>query len=236
MAITYVGGSANFSADSNNTDAVSLTLPTHATGDIIIIFAGGFDGTTSGITWSTPSGYTALADHTATPGNDPTIYSWYKIATSASETYQTTVPDTACKHAAGVIVFRGVDTTTPLDVTPTETDVLNDVLNAHAAITTSTDNGAILLLEGIPSAGTTERPLTAGAPSGYTLGPVSTPNQNYSTLASAYLLDYGTAGTKTPGVWTHTPPSSNASEKAQLTIALRPATASSKPHYYYAQL
>jgi hypothetical protein len=238
MAITYVSGTADDSADSNNTDAVALTLGTHTTNDIIIQFAGGWDALTSGITWSTPSGYTLLADHTATPGSDPTIYVWYKIATSGSETYQTTVPNTACKHAAGVVVFRGVDTTTPFDgVTPTETSVNNDTLNAHAPITPATANGAILLLEHIAVAGTNQRPLTPGAPSGYTLGAEISEDQNYSTLVSAYLIDYGAAAEKTPGVWTHSQPVDNNSEKAQITIVLKPAAVGGSAgllfaHYY----
>ncbi len=223
MAITYVGGDGDGSSGSN-TDNIALTLPGgYASGDVAYIM--GFSDEAGvianmGITGGT--GYTTLIDQgNHTSGRDRVYYLWRKVLTG-SETDPSVTTDVSISHCAQLVVFRGVDNTTPEDATTTVEDDNNNANPDNPAITTVTDGAAVVTLLGAvqaASAGTQAQ----GAPSGYTLasGAGNTGTDADEFMSAAYLLDAGVAGTKSPGVWTNT--SSSGAENTMLTLALRPA-------------
>ncbi len=224
MAITYVGGDGAGSSGAN-TDSLALTLPGgYQAGDVAYIM--GFSdeaGTLATMAVTGGTGYTTLIDQgNHSSGRDRVYYLWRKVLT-ASETNPTITTDVALSHCAQLLVFRGVDNTTPEDATTTEEDDNNIANPDNPAITTANDNAAVVVLLGaVQSASTGTQ--AQGAPSGYTLasGAGNTGTDADEFMSAAYLLDAGTAGAKTPGVWTNT--SDAGADNTMLTLALRQDT------------
>ncbi len=239
MAITFVGGDAADDGSAFNTaDGAALTLPAHQADDVGYIMAGHSISGSSTTTFDAISGWTSLGTIAWSDGSDGYMELWRRVFTSASETNPTitTVLDSA--KCASVMVFRGVDTTTPEDVTVTETDtvsfVTNDLNKANPAITPDNDCG-ILLMQYMNAQGASNHPTSYGlpaTPSGLTLAADGSGSLigggNARFIASAYDVDGGSASTAyTPAAWTHSATTTTVQEVAGFTIALRPATASS---------
>lgn len=233
MAITFVGGDSNDDGGGGtNTTAVNLTLPTHQADDVGYIFAVNSVAGASTTTFNSISGWTSVADHIHTTGFDGYMEIFRRVFTSSSETNPSVNTAIAAQKAAGVVVFRGVDTTTPEDVTPTETDGINNFNLANAAITPTNDSG-IVLFQYVISGGAASRLVTVGAPatpSGLTVQADGSGSwislENYRDIAVAHDVDGGSASTLyTPGAWTHTDGGGSGAESVNITLALRPASA-----------
>lgn len=146
MAITFVAAETVPSATGAST--LSVTKPTGtAEDDIIIAIACSDDGDDTN---DLPSGFTAIFDGAITNGagtNDSYYTLGYKIA-GASEpaSYTFSFASSVEPSVAGLATFRGVDTTNPLDVTPTENAVGDTAPTDHESpsITTVTNDCAIL--------------------------------------------------------------------------------------------
>jgi len=127
MAIQYVGGNIGGASGSTTTGVtVSLTSltggisSTAVENDIVLAFVG--IGSTSDINVSmATSGYTELADLYGNAGKDANLGVFYKIMGSTPDTTAESFRsgDSAHAQALAVHVFRGVDLTTPIDVTTT---------------------------------------------------------------------------------------------------------------------
>ncbi len=221
MAITYVGGSHDFAGNMSTTGPLVLSWPGgHQADDFAIIFGFVDNQSATNMVMDT-SGPTAIDVGIELNGRNKAYGLWVWRATSGS------MADVEISHTSGeegsaaILVFRGVDTTTAFDATEEYDATADSYLAANPAITTVTESAAAVLLEAL-----THNAITAaGAPSGYTLGPVNTnPGQNNRNMATAYLLDVGAAGTETPGAWTHTGDTqASLSDPVKFTIALRPA-------------
>jgi len=221
MAITYVGSASD--AQGANTNNNTPTLPTHAADDFMLAFMW-CDATPTAPTTAliTATGWTNLyQDELNTDGRDTSFSLWYKKATSSSETDPVFTVDVSAVHTVQIAVFRGVDTTTPFDVTTTSNGGMNDETPPLPTITPVNDNCAIVVF-----GGQSHDDLSAfGAPSGYTLnvgidrGSGAQRGYNYG----AYLLDAGTAALEDPGSWTHTGNGSGLADWQNVTIALRAA-------------
>ncbi len=215
--ITYVGDD---SGHVNTGTSIALTLPTHATDDFAVIYAYG-DRTSANISISVATGWTELVDENHTAGRARRNGIFYKKLTSASETNPTVSFSVSDDYSALVMVFRGVDTTTPLDATYTSGNGTDTLSPTAPAITTVTNNAAVLTFCGL-----THSELTAyGAPSGYTLGPNTVSNTvgvAHLNSGAAYLLDSGTAGSKLGIAWSNSGTLST-TDYSVYTLALRPA-------------
>ena len=221
MAITYVGSASD--DQGFNANNLTPTLPTHAADDFMLAFMWCDAQPTAPTTaLITATGWTNLyQDELNTDGRDTSWSLWYKKATSSSETDPVFTVDTSVVHTVQIAVFRGVDTTTPFDVTTTSNGGTNDETPPLPTITTVNDNCAIVVF-----GGQSHDDLSAfGAPSGYTLnvgidrGSGAHRGYNYG----AYLLDAGTAALEDPGSWTHTGNGSGVADWQNVTIALRAA-------------
>ncbi len=216
-AVTHVGGAAG--DEGANTTGITLTLPSHATDDFGVVCAfGDGDPTAPVFSIGTATGWSTLRNDTTVSGRQITTYVFYKKFTSASETNPVLNTDQSDSRGVVLNVFRGVDTTTAFDVTEQYTDTENVVNPSNPAITTVTNNAAVLLCLGQSLADAT----TTGAPSGYTLGQSTGVTQNHRHTASAYDLDVGALGTETPGAWTNGG-SDGVGDNQEYTMALRPA-------------
>lgn len=219
--ITYLGGDAEYIASPTAT-AITLTLPSFATNDFAIIFYFSDDSTATD-TYSditTPSGWTqSFTPVSDTGGRDRKIYAWHRKLVGGDSNPSLAVSNATYRNrAATLAVFRGVDTTTPFDATPTTSFGQNNATPNAQAITTVTDNACVAIFMGVGSSTITT--WAGGAPSGYTLGEWA--SGNFASAAAAYLLNAGTAGVKSPGSWTPTG-ADGTDEHADCTFALRAA-------------
>lgn len=166
MAISYVGGVvAGRTGNSNSTVNVSLSSGLTggsdagvSAGDLVVVTV--CTGSAARASNVAVSGYTNLTvQRTTTTTYDTNVQTSYKIMGSTPDSV-VTIPaqgNAADGQAYAVQVFRGVDTTTPLDVTPTYatgTDVNN---NPNPAQITPSTAGAWIIAcgGGAAAAGTT---------------------------------------------------------------------------------
>jgi hypothetical protein len=199
----------------DNFSGTSVT-PTDAGGthDIAVCVDDNTDGT-----WSTPSGWTKI-DEQAGAGSFLDFAIYYNTGGGGGETF--TYSGTAGSQRCSVYPLSGdVDATTVLDVTYSSGSHFNyqfqdGGLSACSAITTNTDGAMVLCFQTF-----FDGSFTQGLPSGYTsCGDDQSSNR---VIQCAYKI-VSTAGTETPGAWTHT--SVNATATGYyFTIAIKPASA-----------
>jgi len=135
----------------NGTTTISLTALTGgiasapSEGDIVIVCA---HHTSTTIPEMSTSGYTTAASGSANDTEDSGLLVAYKFMGGTPDTTAVLSGNTISGDARTAIafVFRDVDATTPLDVTPTVSQVINTVLADPPSITTGTGGkGAILM-------------------------------------------------------------------------------------------
>lgn len=229
MAIVYVGGQS--SGRTNATAALQVTFAltggvasVPAANDLVIVTCvTGSAGGNPAMAVTTPTGYTALGQlNQSAVTADTSMNVSYKFMTSTPDT-TVTIPGTtnnAWAEAYTIQVFRNVDLTTPLDVTPTSAGGTGTGRPNPASITPVT-TGAWVVICGGGAAG-------AGAiytaPTNYTTN-FHTKNGVDSTdamIGSGYW-DGWSSGAEDPGSYTGGTTGANDSWSAY-TIALRPAS------------
>lgn len=167
MAITYVGGKG--AGRVGTTSSVSVTLTSGLTGGsggapiagdlVVVTVSTGTAGRSPALNVTTPSGYTALtAQCTTATSFDVNVQTCYKVMGSKPDT-SVTIPATgnaADGQSYTIQVFRGVDPTTPMDVTPTYANQsgVSNIPNP-AAITPVTSGAWIVVCAGGAAASTT---------------------------------------------------------------------------------
>ena len=172
MAITVVSQKTVAWARALASQAVDLSDLTMAAGDLLVLVVGvsitqsdrQIEPPSSGADAWTRIHATLYQDDT----NDINLSSWYRVAPSTAPSSVTITSANPSSTTTGsttitVLVLRGVDTSTPLDVAPT---TAGDVNSAHAnppAITPVTA-GSLILLAGVCGHGAATNPtLEAGA-------------------------------------------------------------------------
>ncbi len=241
LLLSLNAGAAITSVDSanNGTSGTSINV---ASGDVTgladddvgvgIVFVD--DQSASTIT--SASGFTkeATLEVGDTTGRDRTIAAFHKVASSETGNWTFNQDGAADNMAAVVAVFRGVDTTTPIDVTPIagHTDTFtNDDTPDPPSITTVTDGAWVIAYCGVNGNSTSHDAVTP--PTGYTLfgsepDPFAASNQRQIVMA---YKEVSTAGAEDPGVFTFSGGSTNVQEATCGVIALRPATAGGGPSF-----
>jgi hypothetical protein len=226
-AITFVACSTD---DSGGVTSLTVSEPSGtAQNDVLVAFAVRGSNTDDG-DWVDPADWTQGDLQDETLGNaDGQLYWGYKVrGAGAGDALTWTFGGTAAGMTLHVCAFRGVDTSTPIDVTYADGSHYNsneDAVNTAAQpITTVTDNAWILLMQAF----TQEVDAACGGePSGYTLrqttagAACSLGNSRHATI---YSKEKASAGVETPGSYTHTDTGANADGR-NYTIALRPAGA-----------
>lgn len=192
------------------TTGTGVALSGAAPNDIVIAFASSDDNTLS-----YPLGYTGIALG-RTAGSAISYMASYKIMGSPADA-SIDFPVTGGGTSNALMIFRNVDTTTPLDVTPPSVVTSSSSAVDPPSITTTTDKCAIIAIGMVE-----DTAVTLSAPSGYIAGAFrsgGTKNPR-SSITGAYKLNVG-IGTENPGAFnngaTYTP------DSAALTIALRKA-------------
>jgi hypothetical protein len=216
--ITFINGS--------NTNAASDTArtgiePTNTAENDLVIAIGSI--VTTGSTWTDPADFVEV-NQRAGSGNTGSMYVGYKVRGSdAGSGYVFSTDGAAAQIALTLLTFRGLHTSTPLDVTFVEANHSNtgtdDLTTAAPAITTAT-NGAVVVLLQYFSGGISG--VTAGPPANYTTA------LNSLAAARSHVSAYraiATAGTETPGAWTTT--GGTTQDPTNWTLAIKPASGAS---------
>jgi hypothetical protein len=223
MAISFIG-SANAEAD-NGGDA-TITLPSALEDDLVIVAyenttRGGADLDLAMIT----SGYTEVADLFSNDSLEAQLGVFYKVMGAS--------PDTTAQVdglggldvavAAVAMVFRGVDTTTPMDVAATPATGLNTHTPDPPSIDWSTANAWTVIVGGCGHASSTR---TLTFPTGYTTNAeqksnLDATNNNVSTIGIGY--NNGPSDPEDPGTFTVSGLDDAGFSWAAVTMALRPA-------------
>lgn len=146
-------GSNGVGANNGGSGSVDLTALTSGTSstasenDIVVITVH-YESATSGIPTMTTSGYTQIASGFANDSLDSQVAVFYKIMGGTPDTTAVYAAsgDAAGATSATLMVFSGVDLTTPIDVTATTTITTNTVIPAFSSITASSSTtGSILI-------------------------------------------------------------------------------------------
>ena len=217
--ITFVGSAALGSIVLGN---VTIPLPVGiAPGDIVVVAVG--RTATVGTFKVVTSGYTQVTHLTADDGADARLLVSYKIMSDPPDTdVVVSGPYTTNRgHGCVLHVWRGVDQTTPIDVTPTTATGINTGIANPPAITPVTD-GAVVLCAAYAAI---DYPVTPswGVPVGWENG------VTWSQYASAEPGEAGMAslpwsgsGAVDPGTFVNGN-TDTGNSWAAVTLALRPA-------------
>jgi hypothetical protein len=229
MAITYVGGATG---STTGTGAITVSLlglsggsdTSPSAGDLVIV-AHNFSSTSDGNPGVTTTGYTEIVDLYANGSTRDANFSvnWKIMGSTPDTSVDTTAASGVTAKTCVVMVFRGVDATTPMDVTATTstgTTTLNQTAYPTPTIT----------------------PLAAGAIVVSALGPTLGSSTGAFTQPSSYTTSLGLGGgasgggtwmgyrTWTSGAtgaenWTRTTGTVSAGDSfAAVTMALRPGS------------
>ena len=214
MAIQFVGRSSSATTPLSLT-ALTGGIDTAARENDLVVYLLSLGDITDVNLAVTTTGYTEVADLYANDTYDANISVGYK--------FMGATPDTTIARPAGAgyaliaHVWRGVDTSNPMDVTPTTVTGTNTGVPTPPAITPTTAGAIVLCLAGDAN---------ISAPPNYTSSQLSNFVSQQATGSRATVAGVGsfawTSGTFTPTAWGGGTTSINASYAA-VSLALRPA-------------
>ncbi len=184
-------------------DLTSLTGGSGSTAledDIVVVFCNyATTGTADQNIEPTTTGYTELADLYSNDTVESQLYVGYKIMGSTPDT-SVVFPNLSLGRpiVASCQVWRGVDTTTPIDVTTTTATGINGGIPTPPAITPTTSGAEIII---VGANGTNADSLITAISSGYSNQVISNNTSSiWGSIASGSKS--WTSGTETPGAYT----------------------------------
>lgn len=161
--VTPVFGSGN---TGSGTGAIVVTLPTHQTGDLLVVqIDQNTNATFSGIT----TGWVALRAAQAS-GTALTQSLYYKVATSAAETNPSFTPSKTLTWAAGSMRFRDVDVVTNIGTPNTGTGATSGTAHSFGTLPALEQPNCIHVITLGKLAGTNESDAQLTPPTNYTEG------------------------------------------------------------------
>lgn len=213
-AITFV--------ETSTSQAVSATsrAPTEPSGaqegDLILAVC---TAATSG-TWTDPADFTQLTTKVSSGGSQRNTYIGYKFRASTSGSgYTFSHNGSADAIRCTLNAYRGVNSTTPWDVTYSEgshyAEHQDSPNTANPAITTATNGAWVILIQALNGDAAT----AASPPSNYTER-----SDYFGTSPEHYIAtrEIASAGTETPGMYSRS--DADFADVQLFTLALRPAT------------
>ncbi len=226
-AITFV---ADTTADNSGSTATSIACgePSGAvSGDLLVAIVSIMDDTEAG-TWDAPNGFADIDNDYKTGnthGTNDSVHSvLYQVrgGSSIGTTTFTYTGGTAARVRCTIMAFRGVNTTTPFDVTFSGASHRQNRVNSAgtgtpSAITTATANAWAMLLYYDNTSFSGDE--SSVAPSGYTL------RSDYGASNRTHLMAtklVAAAGTETPAAWANAGYGAT-SDSVHWTLALKPA-------------
>lgn len=206
MAISYVGGqTASITASTATNTDITFSLSggsasTPAAGDFVVI-AYSIGSTVARVPAVNTAGYTQLTQLNAADTFDANLRVAYKRMGGTPDTTVQVGPTLATTDAGFVTihVFRGVDPTTPLDVTHTTATAANSGTPNPPAITPANANNVIYVV-GSNGHGTTGT-MTASYATAFLTGQNITPT-NKTTMGAGYVTGQSAGVSYDPAVFT----------------------------------
>ena len=227
--LQYVGGLTSQTTGAvAGTRSISLAGIAMLENDMVIV---AYERTgTASKTATTISGYTTIAalyadNTTPTTGVDSNLIVAYKFMGTTPDTNLVIPTSGATTEAEAVVVqvWRGIDSSNPLDVTAvTNTQVTTGIPNPPA-ITPTTTGAIIVVAAGTSHNGGTDTFTAAYLTNFLTVGGNSTTD---ATVGMGYLTWPG--GAYDPAAWTFSQADSTSYASNSVTFALRPASANAK--------
>lgn len=211
MAITFVGSNVNNFGTSSG--SFSINLPAMNQNDLVLLFVGCGNETIAGP--PSTSGYTLVADLTGAI-TTKRLYVARKFMGVTPDTL-VSIPSAGGDYVCAMaLVFRGVHTTTPLDVAITTVDTQFTTVPNPATITPISNDCCIVIGAcGIKDTG-------VGSVTNYLPSPSVQSNTNQTVAIAAAYRILGAATAEDPLAWS----TWDAAPHLAITIALRPLTAS----------
>lgn len=227
MAISYVGGYA-INSSAGSISSISLTSLAGGSGsapienDLVIVAVNNNKAlNTSSYPVIDTSGYNTIAQIFSDDSNEVQAIVSYKLMGST--------PDTAISFSnidngrgcvAAVYVWRGINLSSPLDVTSVSTTAIDSAVPDPASITPTTA-GSVVIAIGMSAYGNSSFEITAVS-SGYSNSLITSGNAGGTTARASIGLGSKawTSGAENPGVYTTAGTATTASWGA-LTLALR---------------
>lgn len=217
----YLGGIGDFAINGENVtiDLTSLGLQQ----DDVVIAALGIAEDASVTATMVSSGWTNVVNIEAVDTEHAHLAIWYKVMGATPDTSVQAGPsavNTGDTTLLQVRAFRGVDTTTPMDVTATSATHLNTAVPNPPSITTANDFTRVVAF-GVASHTTGGASLShdSGIEAIYTNGTNETTD---GAMASVMFLK-GSSGSINPDAFTFSVADSTSFAAASATIALRTA-------------
>ena len=232
MAISFVGSVSGAAADAGAITLDLTTIAGLAQNDLVIVAYSICVAADVDVAMTT-SGYTEVADLYSDDTLDSNLGVFRKfMGASPDATAVTTSPGgTQAACAAVAMAFRGVDTSTPLDVASTTATGVNTFHPDPPSIDWSTAGTWVVI------AGGNGHTLTSGwtytFPTGYTTNAVNTGIDD-NTVGNSTTAGMGyksaPADPENPGVMTQAGSDSASFSWAAVTMALRSAAGTGQPH------
>jgi hypothetical protein len=227
MAISLVGRKTFAFEGTTSNQSISLTDLTGGTdtapsaGDVVVVYYG-VGGSSNNQTMTVNSGFTQLAQIVANDTCDAYLRVAYKVMGGTPDTSVEVSQTTSANWpGAGVIlVFRGVDTTTPLDVAHTTASALNTALADPPSVTPST-SGAWVVSGGIGAHNNGLHTFSSSDLTGF----LSVGFDDSVDVTVGVGYHQWTSGAFNPAAFTFSGTDSTINSWAALTLALRPAAA-----------
>ncbi|MDI6733945.1 MAG: hypothetical protein QMD50_00420 [Patescibacteria group bacterium] len=235
--LEYVGGASG--TGTGATYSVSLTGLTGgigssaAAGDLVIVVTGWASAADGNPGVTTPTGYTEVYDLYKSDTRDVNMSVNWKIMGGTPDTSVTVSGhNNAANGGATVVhVWRGVDSTTPMDVTPPTGVTAANASSPDSPSITPVTSGAYVLSVGMGTGDTT--PLTKTAPTGYGNAlSVAGNGSTMSIIANIASKVWSGSGAEDPAAWTGGETSTSDSWAAG-TLAIRPAPSFTQSAYRF---
>jgi chemotaxis signal transduction protein len=224
VTIEFVGSAEN---SAGNGADVTLTLPATQPGDLVIVaYAIGDNDSANQTMAMVTGGYTSVADLFSDDTLDVNLGVFWKVMGSPSET--TAIVDglggTDAAVAAVAMVFRGVDTTTPMDVTATTDTGIDTGIANPPSINHNNPSGVWTVI----AAGTAHSggaAITYTFPTGYTTNAVDDGETDTTDVTVGMGYRTNPSDPEDPGSMTPSVADGVTFAWAAVTMALRPAAA-----------
>jgi hypothetical protein len=224
VTIEFVGSAEN---SAGNGADVTLTLPATQPGDLVIVaYAIGDNDSANQTMAMVTGGYTSVADLFSDDTLDVNLGVFWKVMGSPSET--TAIVDglggTDAAVAAVAMVFRGVDTGTPMDVTATTDTGIDTGIANPPSINHNNPSGVWTVI----AAGTVHSggaAITYTFPTGYTTNAVDDGETDTTDVTVGMGYRTNPSDPEDPGSITPSVADGVTFAWAAVTMALRPAAA-----------
>lgn len=223
MPIVFIGSSENSAASGVN---VTLTLPggTKMNDLVVVAYAvGDNDGVNFDMSMVT-AGYTEVADLFSDDTQDANLGVFWKLMGSTPDTTAqvTGLGGTDASVAAVAMVFRGIDTITPMDVVATTATGIDTFVANPPSIDHNNPSGVWTVIAGC-SAHTLGGSGTFTFPTGYTTDAIDRGQDDTTdiTVGMAYRSS-GVSDPEDPGVMIHSGADDTGFAWCAATLAIRP--------------